>query len=78
MTHEGEAPTTRERIITEAMRLFAERGYRGTTVGDIEQAAGLAPRAGGLYKHFASKDEVLRPGSSATSPRSRRCTRRWT
>ena len=58
VTHEGE-PTTRERIITEAMRLFAERGYRGTTVGDIEQAAGLSPRAGGLYKHFASKDEVV-------------------
>jgi AcrR family transcriptional regulator len=46
---------TRERIVTEAMRLFAERGYRGTTVWDIEEAAGLAPRAGGLYKHFRSK-----------------------
>jgi AcrR family transcriptional regulator len=55
-------PNTRERIITEGMRLFAERGYRGTTVGDIEQAAGLAPRAGGLYKHFRSKDEVLAAG----------------
>jgi AcrR family transcriptional regulator len=54
--------STRERIITEAMRLFADRGYRGTTVGDIEQAAGLAPRAGGLYKHFRSKDEVLTAG----------------
>lgn len=55
-------PTTRERIISEAMRLFAERGYRGTTVGDIEEAAGLSPRAGGLYKHFASKDEVVTAG----------------
>jgi AcrR family transcriptional regulator len=55
-------PNTRERIISEGMRLFAERGYRGTTVGDIEQAAGLAPRAGGLYKHFRSKDEVLEAG----------------
>jgi AcrR family transcriptional regulator len=55
-------PTTRERIIVEAMRLFAERGYRGTTVGDIEQAAGLSPRAGGLYKHFASKEEVVTAG----------------
>src|SRR5438552_11425091 len=44
------------------MRLFAERGFRGTTVGDIEQAAGLAPRAGGLYKHFRSKEEVLEAG----------------
>jgi len=44
------------------MRLFAERGFRGTTVGDIEEAAGLAPRAGGFYKHFRSKREVLEAG----------------
>jgi AcrR family transcriptional regulator len=54
--------TTRERIVTEAMRLFALQGFRGTTVGEIEQAAGLAPRAGGLYKHFRSKEEVLEAG----------------
>src|ERR1044071_979743 len=54
--------STRERIVSEAMRLFAERGYRGTTVGEIEEAAGLAPRAGGLYKHFRSKEEVLEAG----------------
>jgi AcrR family transcriptional regulator len=54
--------TTRERIIIEATRLFAERGYRGTTVGEIEEAAGLAPRAGGLYKHFRSKGELLMAG----------------
>ena len=53
---------TRERIVTEAMRLFAAQGFRGTTVGEIEQAAGLAPRAGGLYKHFRSKEEVLEAG----------------
>jgi AcrR family transcriptional regulator len=55
-------PRTRERIATEAMRLFAERGYRGTTVGEIEEAAGLVPRSGGLYKHFRSKEEVLEAG----------------
>lgn len=58
----GTEPNTRERIITEAMRLFAERGFAGTTVGEIEEAAGLAPRAGGLYKHFASKEELLEAG----------------
>ena len=41
------------------MGLFGERGYRGTTVGAIEQAAGLAPRRGGLYRHFPSKQEVF-------------------
>ena len=59
---ESREPSTRERIVTEAMRLFAERGFRGTTVGDIEEAAGLAPRAGGLYKHFRSKEDVLEAG----------------
>jgi AcrR family transcriptional regulator len=55
-------PTTRDRIVTEAMRLFAEQGFRGTTVGQIEAASGLSPRAGGLYKHFRSKEEVLEAG----------------
>jgi len=55
-------PSTRERIVTEAMRLFAVQGFRGTTVGEIEQAAGLVPRSGGLYKHFRSKEEVLDAG----------------
>jgi AcrR family transcriptional regulator len=41
------------------MRLLAERGFRGTTVGDIEAAAGLAPRAGGMYKHFRDKRALL-------------------
>jgi AcrR family transcriptional regulator len=45
--------------VSEAIRLFAERGFRGTTVGEIEQAAGLVPRSGGLYKHFPSKEAVL-------------------
>ena len=45
--------------MTEAIRLFALNGFTGTTVGDIEQAAGLAPRAGGLYRHFRSKEDVL-------------------
>lgn len=41
------------------MRLFAERGFRGTTIADIEQAAGLRPGSGGLYHHFDKKDAVL-------------------
>ena len=41
------------------MRLFAERGFRATAVGDIEAAAGLQPRRGALYKHFPSKQALL-------------------
>ncbi len=41
------------------MRLFAERGFRATSVGDIEGAVGLVPRRGALYKHFPSKQALL-------------------
>ena len=41
------------------MRLFAERGFRATAVGDIEEAVGLQPRRGALYKHFPSKQALL-------------------
>ncbi len=51
--------STRGRIIEEALRLFAERGYNATSVAEIEAAAGLSPGAGGLYRHFKSKYEVL-------------------
>ena len=44
-----------------AMALFAERGFDGTSVGEIERAAGLAPRSGALYQHFkGGKEEMLR------------------
>ena len=51
-----------ERILREAMRLFAERGYERTSVGDIQQAAGLTFGSGALYKHFPSKQAVLEAG----------------
>jgi AcrR family transcriptional regulator len=43
----------------DAASLFSRNGYEATTVGDIESAAGLAPRSGALYQHFAGKEEVL-------------------
>ena len=56
-----EAPT-RERLVTEAMRLFGEQGYQGTSVAQIEAAAGLAPCSGALYNHFKSKEALLDAG----------------
>jgi AcrR family transcriptional regulator len=53
------ARSTRERIIDEAVRLIAAQGYAETTVGQIEAAAGLSARAGGFYRHFRSKEDVL-------------------
>jgi AcrR family transcriptional regulator len=54
--------TTRERLVTEAMRLFSEQGYRATSVAQIEAAAGLAAGSGALYHHFKSKELLLEAG----------------
>src|SRR6202050_549959 len=56
------ATPTRERIVDEGMRLFSQHGYAATSIAKIEAAAGLSPGAGGLYHHFASKEEVLAAG----------------
>lgn len=42
-----------------ALQLFAAKGYAATSVADIQQAAGLAPGSGALYKHFSSKRALL-------------------
>lgn len=42
-----------------ATRLFAEKGFEATSVGEIEAAVGLVPRRGTLYKHFSSKSDLL-------------------
>jgi AcrR family transcriptional regulator len=52
-------PATRDRLISAALRLFAEQGYARTTVGEIEAAAGFTARGGTVYKHFAGKHELL-------------------
>ena len=43
------------------MALFEERGYAGTTVGDIAARAGLTERT--FFNHFSDKREVLFAGS---------------
>ena len=51
--------STRDRLLAAGVRLFAEHGFRGTTVGDIEAAAGLQPRRGALYHYFPTKQALL-------------------
>jgi AcrR family transcriptional regulator len=51
--------STRDTLLDVGVRLIAERGFKAVTVGDIEEAAGFVRRGGALYKHFASKDELL-------------------
>ena len=54
--------STRQRLVTEAMRLFGAQGYAGTSVAQIEAAAGLSPGSGSLYRHFPSKAALLAEG----------------
>ena len=54
--------STRDRLLDEAMRLFAERGYDATSAAEIERCAGLTPGAGGLFHHFRNKEAVLVAG----------------
>lgn len=44
------------------MRLFGAQGYQATTIAQVEAAAGLSPGAGGLYRHFPSKRDLLDEG----------------
>ena len=50
---------TRERLLDAAMELFARQGYASTSIADIQQACGLSPGSGALYKHFPSKKALL-------------------
>lgn len=48
---------TEAKILKAAQRLFARRGYGGTTTRDLAQAAGVAE--GTLFRHFESKKAIL-------------------
>src|SRR5580698_2724557 len=48
---------TRQAIQKAAFELFAERGYRETTINDIAQRAEVAPRT--VTVHFPAKEELL-------------------
>ena len=48
---------TKDRIITEALRLFSEKGYGEVTVSQIAEAVGIKPPS--LYKHFQSKQDIF-------------------
>jgi AcrR family transcriptional regulator len=47
---------TRQNIITKTLRLFCVKGYYNTSINDILEATELTK--GGLYGHFASKEDL--------------------
>ena len=53
----GSADLTRQRLIRAALELFTTRGYYDTTTAQIAKKAGIAE--GTIYRHFASKQQLL-------------------
>lgn len=49
--------STKERILDEALRLFSQSGYIGTSMNDIATKLGVTKAA--LYKHYTNKQEIL-------------------
>ena len=52
----SDAEPTAKRILSAALRLFAERGFAATTVRQIAAEVGVTDAA--LYAHFASKQAI--------------------
>ncbi|MDR0443119.1 MAG: TetR/AcrR family transcriptional regulator, partial [Treponema sp.] len=52
----NEVPT-KQKILICALNLFCEKGYSETSIRDIALAVGI--KAGSLYNHFSSKEEIL-------------------
>ena len=50
-------PSRRDELLAIAAGLFAERGFKNTTVRDIADAAGIL--SGSLYHHFDSKESMV-------------------
>jgi AcrR family transcriptional regulator len=47
----------RSELTRQAARLFAEKGYHGTSIGDLAEAMGV--QKGSLYAHIESKADLL-------------------
>ncbi len=50
---------TRERILDAAFDVFAEMGFTGATISEVERRVGLAVGTGSLYRHFPTKAALL-------------------
>ena len=57
MSEAGRKAQTRERVLEIAARQFRERGYAGVSLRSIAGEAGI--KAGSLYYHFDSKEDLV-------------------
>jgi AcrR family transcriptional regulator len=52
--------SSRERLLVVSIRLFAQHGYQAVSMADVGAAAGVTGTA--VYRHFATKSELLAAG----------------
>jgi AcrR family transcriptional regulator len=65
---ETAAPSTRERILAEALSLFAQSGYGGASMRELARRVGV--RESSLYNHFPGKAAILEAIVSEFGPAS--------
>lgn len=54
---EVEPPSTRDRILDVALRLFTEKGFDATSLQEVADELGVTKAA--LYYHYRSKEDIL-------------------
>jgi AcrR family transcriptional regulator len=54
---DAKMPAGKKKVLTTALKLFAEKGFHATTTALIAKRAGVSE--GTIYKYFSSKDELL-------------------
>lgn len=55
--HDDAVGSTKQRILTEAEKLFAVKGFEGTGIEEIAQNVGI--RKSVIYYHFKNKEQIL-------------------
>ena len=58
MQREEKSERSRRLVLDAALRLFSKQGFRGTSVRDIADSAGVS--TGNLYHHFPDKEAIFR------------------
>ena len=48
---------TKNRILEEAIELFAKKGYKGVSIRELARSVGI--KESSIYNHYGSKDEIL-------------------
>jgi AcrR family transcriptional regulator len=68
-------PSTRDRIISAASKLFYSDGIKGVSVDAVAETAGLTKRT--LYYHFRSKDDLVAAYLAARDQPNLALFRKW-